>query len=144
MAQERAAWRGIATTMTTKLNDQLETSEKERKDGWKVRRKEGIQLASIELRCEEPGCMFVGQMKAGLVNHTRQRHGSKVQLQHKCTFCDKSFHKQGIIMHMKHCRMNPDGRFSQVACIAQLSDCRGGGGGGVVWCCICAGMCLCI
>ena len=38
----------------------------------KMRREEGIQLASIELRCEKPGGMFGGQTKAGLVNHTRQ------------------------------------------------------------------------
>ena len=110
VAQERAAWRGVVKTMTAKLNGQLEASEKERKDERKVRREEGIQPPSIELRCEEPGCMFVGQTKAGLVNHTRQRHGRKAQLQHKCTFCDKSFHKQGITMHMRHCQMNPDGR----------------------------------
>ena len=109
VAQKRAAWRGVVKTMTAKLNGQLEASEKERKDERKVRREEGIQPPSIELRCEEPGCMFVGQTKAGLVNHTRQRHGSKAQLQHKCTFCDKSFHKQGIPMHMRHCQMNPDG-----------------------------------
>ena len=72
MTQERAAWRGVVKVMTGKLNVQLEASEKGRKDEWKMRREEGIQLASIELRCEEPGCMFVGQTKAGLVNHTRQ------------------------------------------------------------------------
>ena len=75
-----------------------------------MRREEGIQLASTELRCEEPGCTFVCQTKAGLVNHTRQRHGSSAQLKHKCMFCGKSFHKQGITMHMRHCSMNPDRR----------------------------------
>ena len=49
--------------MTGNLN-QLESSEKGRKDEQKMRRKEGIQLASIELRCEAPGCMFVAQMKS--------------------------------------------------------------------------------
>ena len=34
-------------------------------DEWKMRREEGIQSASFELRREEPGCMFVGQTKAG-------------------------------------------------------------------------------
>ena len=110
LAQERAAWRGVVKMMTAKLNGQLEAAEKERKDERKVKREEGIQLPSIELRCEEPGCMFVGQTKAGLVNHTRQRHGRKAQLQNKCAFCDKSFHKQGITMHMRHCQMNPDRR----------------------------------
>ena len=50
---ERAAWRGAVKKTTEKFNDHLETSEKERKDGWKMRRKEGIQQASIELRYEE-------------------------------------------------------------------------------------------
>ena len=71
---------------TGKFNDQLVASEKERKDGWKMRRKEGIQQASIELRYEKPGCMFVGQAKAGLVSHTRQRHGSTAQFKQGCTF----------------------------------------------------------
>ena len=71
-AQERAAWRGIVKILTRKLNDCLEASEKERKDELKMRREEGIQPASIELRCEELGCMFVGQTKAGLFSHTRQ------------------------------------------------------------------------
>ena len=72
VAQERAAWTGIVKMMTGQLNDQLEASEKERKDEQKMRREEGIQLASSELRCEEPGCVFSGQTTAGLVNHTRQ------------------------------------------------------------------------
>ena len=71
VAQERTAWRGVVKMMTGKLNVQLEASEKERKDERKMRREEGIQLASSELRCEEPRCTFVGQTKAGLVNHTR-------------------------------------------------------------------------
>ena len=96
--------------MTGKLNDQLEALKKEKKDGWNMRRQGGIQLASIELRCEEPGCMFVGQMKAGLVNHIKQRYGSSAQLKRKCTFCGKSFHKQGITMLMRHCLMNSGGR----------------------------------
>ena len=64
-------------------------------DEWKMRREEGIQWASIELRCEEPGCMFVGQTKA-----TVQCNSSNSTY----TFCGKSFHKQGITIHM-----NPDG-----------------------------------
>ena len=95
VAQERAAWRGVVKMMRGKLNVQLEASEKE----WKMRGEEGIQLASSELRCEEPGCTFVGQTKAGLVSHTRHRLGSSAQLKHKCTFCGKSFHKQGITAH---------------------------------------------
>ena len=50
-------------------------------DEQKMRREEGVQSASIELRCEKPGCMFVGQTKAGPINHTRHRHDSTAQLQ---------------------------------------------------------------
>ena len=50
MAQERAAWRGAMKMMTRKLNDQLEASAKKRKDEQKMRREEGIQLASTMLR----------------------------------------------------------------------------------------------
>ena len=76
----------------------------------KMRREEGIQLASIELRCEKPGCMFGGQTKAGLVNHTRPdktwQHGTGPAQVH---ILWHSFHKQGITMHMRHCSMNPSG-----------------------------------
>ena len=71
VAQERAAWRGVVKMMTGKLNDQLEAAEKERKDERKMRREGGIQPASTEWKCEESGCAFVGQTKAGLVNPTR-------------------------------------------------------------------------
>ena len=94
--------------LSRKMNGRLVASEKERKNELKIRREVGIMPASIELRCEEPGCMFVGQTKAGLVIHTRQRHGSTAQFQHKITFCGQSFHKHGIIMHMRHYSMNPN------------------------------------
>ena len=69
VAQERAAWRGVVKTMTAKLNGQLEASEKERKDERKMRKEESIQLVSA--MCVVPGCAFVGQTEADLVNHTR-------------------------------------------------------------------------
>ena len=57
------------------LNEHKEAHEKEKKDERKKRRGEGTQPITPDWKCEEPGCDFIGQMKAGLVNHVRQRHG---------------------------------------------------------------------
>ena len=72
MEVSASAWRVALKMMTGKLNDQL-LRRKGRTNG-RLERK-GIQPASTVLRCGEPGCMFVGQTKADLVNHTRQGHG---------------------------------------------------------------------
>ena len=69
--QERAAWKSAVKMMTEKLNEQLEDSEKERKDEQKMGKEEGVQPESAMLRCVVLGCAFVGQTKADLVNHTR-------------------------------------------------------------------------
>ena len=41
VAQERGAWRGVVRTMSEILNNQLEATEKERKDDWKMRKETG-------------------------------------------------------------------------------------------------------
>ena len=92
--------------LTRILNDRLEAS-REGKEG-RAEEEKGYPTSINRGECEEPGCRFVGQTKAGLVNHTRQRHGSTAQFQHKCTFCGQSFHKEGIAMHTRHCSMNPN------------------------------------
>ena len=61
------------------LNGLLEAYKKKRKDEGK-RRDDGTPVVSPALMCIEPGCLFAGQTKAGLVNHIRQRHGSVAQL----------------------------------------------------------------
>ncbi len=63
------AWKAAVEMMTGKLNERLEASEKERKDERKMRKEESIQLVSA--MCVVPGCAFVGQTEADLVNHTR-------------------------------------------------------------------------
>ena len=49
------------------------------------------------------GCGFVGQSKAGLVNHMCQRHGRMVEVMKTCPFCNRMFGSQGIIMYMRFC-----------------------------------------
>ena len=83
----------------TDLNEHKEADEKEKKDERKKRREESTQPAALDLKCEEPGCDFVGQTKAGLVNHIRQRHGSMAMVAIKYSFCSQPFQKQGLAMH---------------------------------------------
>ena len=56
--------------------------------------------------CTEPGCNFVGQTKAGLVNHTRQRHGVSARTQYPCSHCGGLLRKQGLLMHQRFCQEN--------------------------------------
>ena len=59
----------------TDLNNCMERQEKERKDVRKKRSEEGVLVESSTLKCKEADCGFVGQTRAGLVNHVWQRHG---------------------------------------------------------------------
>ena len=56
-------------------------------------------VAVHSIRCTEPACNFVGQSRAGLVNHTRQRHGVLVQRQHTCPHCNGLAKKQKLYNH---------------------------------------------
>ena len=47
------------------INEHMEVLEEERKR----RGEEGVPLKSVDLKCQEIGCVIVGQAKAGLVNH---------------------------------------------------------------------------
>ena len=106
------------------LNEHKEVHEKEKEDERKKRREEGTQLAARDLKCEQPGCNFVGQTKAGLVNHVRQRHGSMAMVILQCPFCGQPFRKQGLTMHVRFCQVNPNRKKSKarecvpVACTA--------------------------
>ena len=50
----------------TGLNDHMEKREKERNDVEKKRREESVTSESLVLKCEGPGCGFLGQTRAGL------------------------------------------------------------------------------
>ena len=47
-------------------NEHKEAHEKEKKDERKKRRDDGTQSATLDWKCVEPGCSFVGQTKTGL------------------------------------------------------------------------------
>ena len=114
MACERGAWRGLVNEAASELNCLLEEDEERKKAERKLRREEcGSLTQSLPsqtpsaLACSEPGCSFVGQTKAGLVNHVRQRHVASAQTRIPCPHCGGLFHKQGIHMHVRFCSMNP-------------------------------------
>ena len=75
VASQREAWRGVVKMAANELNQQLELSEKEKKDQLKKRREAGVQSASYAVSCNEPGCSFTSISNAGLTNHKRQKHG---------------------------------------------------------------------
>ena len=72
VAHERGAWQSLVKEAAAELNRSLEMSETQRKDEKKQRREDGVQPGRSPFTCSEPGYAFVGQPKAGLVNHTRQ------------------------------------------------------------------------
>ena len=85
----------------------------ENNDERKKRKEEDTQPAASDLKCTEPGCDFVGQTKAGLVNHVRQRHGSMTMVVLHCPFCSNPFWKQGLTLHMRFCQANPNRKKSR-------------------------------
>ena len=76
------------------LNEHKETHEKE-KDERKKTREEGTQPAALDLKCEKPGCYFVGQTKAGFVNYVRQRHSSMALVAVTCLTAVSVFGSSG-------------------------------------------------
>ena len=57
------------------------------------------------LHCEHPGCEFMALNKAGLVNHTRQKH-QEPQLG-QCAHCQRTFNRQGLANHRRFCGTRP-------------------------------------
>ena len=90
-AYEMTVGRVLVGDGAAELNCFLEKDEEKRKDELK-RRREGngrsLQSQSSTLHCTGTGYDFVGQTKAGLLNHVRQRHGALVQAQLQCLHCD--------------------------------------------------------
>ena len=68
----------------------------------------GVSLKSMGLKCQEVGCVFLGQSKAGLVNHVWQRHGRMAGVMEKCCFCGAMYGKQGLPKHSRFCQANPN------------------------------------
>ena len=84
--------------------------EEEKRDERKKRKEEGTQPATQDLKCEQPGCDFKGQTKAGLVSHVGR---GMAMLVLQCPFCSQPFWKQCLTMHMRFCQMNPSRKKSR-------------------------------
>ena len=106
IAQDRGAWICLVMGALMDINEHMEVLEEEKKDERKRRREEGMPLKSVDLKCQETGCVFVGQTKAGLVNHVRQRHGRMSGAMEKCCFYGAMYGKQGLLMHRRFCQAN--------------------------------------
>ena len=104
-AMDRQEWRQIVKREVELVNERDELQEKKQKDDRK-RRREGRQMASeAALHCEHPGCEFMALNKAGLVNHTRQKH-QEPQLG-QCAHCQRTFNRQGLANHKRFCGTRP-------------------------------------
>ena len=106
--EDRSTWRGLINAAAEDVNEEMEAKEQSKKDELK-RRRDGISQEQSQCgwECAELGCGFVGQSKAGLMNHFRQKHGRAAQERQRCPHCEKLFQKQGITMHMRYCMDNP-------------------------------------
>ena len=110
-AQDRSTWRGWVNAAAEDVNEEMEAKEQRKKDGLKQRRENTSQeLTQIIWKCIEHGCGFVGQSKAGLVNHVRQKHSRAAQCQQRCRHCGRWVQKQGLTMHARFCVDNPSRR----------------------------------
>ena len=104
-ASNRPEWRCSVKQSVRALNNLEEQEEKRRKDFRKRRREERQRQAESALHCDFLGCTFIAANKAGLVNHTRQKH---TQAQFKlCQYCSCSVGVQGHHNHERYCRARP-------------------------------------
>ena len=104
-AMDRHEWRQFVKERAQCVNEHDELKEKKQKDD-KKRRREGRQMAAeAALHCEYSECTFVALNRAGLTNHTRQKH----QLPHfnQCTHCNRTFNRQGLANHQHFCGARP-------------------------------------
>ena len=104
-AQQRSEWRCLVKHSVRDLNNQAEQEEKRRKDFRKRRREERQRQAESALHCSFLGCSFIAANRAGLVNHTRQKH-AQPQLT-MCQYCSRSVSIQGLHNHERYCRARP-------------------------------------
>ena len=100
------------------------------------------------LKCAHPGCEFVALSKAGLTNHTRQKHQQPQLAQ--CAHCHRTFHHQGLLNHQRFCPEIPGNcihtttHFS-LACITPLF--HKNRGVQTAWMdgwCVCMNVCVCV
>ena len=95
----------METEQVESVNKGEKIRKKKQKDERK-RRREGQQMTyEAALKCAHLGCEFVALSKAGLTNHTRQKH-QQPQLA-KCSHCHRTFHRQGRLNHQHFCPERP-------------------------------------
>ena len=95
IAKERSTWRALVGEAITDLNGKREKEDVRKKDELKRRRESPVTLGHSTassttpsaIACTVQGCSFVGRTKAGLVNHTRQKHGVTAQVHNPCPHC---------------------------------------------------------
>ena len=80
---------GQIEAMGGNLNEDQEDLEKSKKNKQKTRREGGLPQSQNYLKCTEAGWCFVGQTKAGLVNHVRQAHSATAQSA-SCAHCSQN------------------------------------------------------
>ena len=104
-ATDRNEWKRVVREGVETANECEESREKKQKDERK-RRREGRQMISeAALKCDHPECEFVALNKAGLTNHTRQKHQQPQFAQ--CVHCHRTFHRQGLLNHQRFCPERP-------------------------------------
>ena len=104
-AMDRHEWRRFIKERAQSVNEHDELTEKKQKDD-KKRRREGWQMTAEDaLHCDYSECTFVALNRAGLTNHTRQKH-QPPQL-NQCTHCNRTFNRQGLANHQRVCGARP-------------------------------------
>ena len=104
-ALNRPEWRCLVKQSVRDLNSKEEQEEKRRKDFCKRRREERQRQAESALHCVFPGCTFIAANRAGLVNHTPQKHTQPSVV--ICQYCSRPFGAQGHLNHERYCRDRP-------------------------------------
>ena len=98
-------WRCLAKQSVRDLNNQEEQEEKCWKDFCKRRQEKRQRQAESTLHCDFLGCTFIAANKAGLVNHTHQKHTqSHFAI---CQYCSCSIGVQGDHNYERYCRARP-------------------------------------
>ena len=88
---DRHEWRWFVKEKAQSVNERDELKEKKLKDDKKCRG-EGWQMAAeAALHCEYPEWAFVAPNRAGLTNHTRQKHQPPQHSQ--CAPCNRTFNR---------------------------------------------------
>ena len=101
------------------LNVLAEKKEKRWKDERKKLRERRQVDVEVALHYTHPACVFVAVNKAGLTNHTCQKH--MLPLKSMCQFCKQLSHQQGLHNHPRHFSKRRI-RHNFLACITPITS----------------------